>query len=119
VWIFGRNRLPPLARTLSICVVSLGTGGTFVLGVSGWRLLSGDHAAAFTRSAKLGAGVALVCTVLVIVTGDIQARLMVIDVVLMYLAARRGLGAGEGPPGQPGAPGEQTAQELVYFGGRP
>jgi cytochrome bd ubiquinol oxidase subunit I len=25
LWMFGRNRLPPLAHTLSICVVSLGT----------------------------------------------------------------------------------------------
>ncbi len=47
-----------------------------VLGVSGWQLLRGGNAAAFTRSAKLSAWVALVCTVLVMVTGDIQARLM-------------------------------------------
>src|SRR6201996_7249649 len=52
------------------------TGSMFVLGVSGWELLRGGEAAAFTRSARLSAGVALVCTVLVIVTGDIQARLM-------------------------------------------
>ena len=32
--------------------------------------------AAFTGSARLAAGVALVCTVLVMVTGDLQARLM-------------------------------------------
>ena len=25
LWMFGRDRLPPLAHTLSICVVSLGT----------------------------------------------------------------------------------------------
>ena len=25
LWIFGRNRLPPLVHTLSICIVSLGT----------------------------------------------------------------------------------------------
>jgi cytochrome d ubiquinol oxidase subunit I len=52
------------------------TGAMFVLGVSGWQLLRGGNVAAFTRSARLAAGVALVCTVLVIVTGDIQARLM-------------------------------------------
>jgi cytochrome d ubiquinol oxidase subunit I len=39
-------------------------------------MLRRRQAEAFTRSAKLGAGVALVCTLLVIVTGDIQARLM-------------------------------------------
>ena len=131
LWLFGRDRLPPLVHTISICVVSLGTvvsaffilaanawmqhpvgyriignkaeltdfwavlrnstlwaefshtvlaafvtGAMFVLGVSGWQLLRGGNAAAFTRSAKLAAGVALACTVLVMVTGDIQARLM-------------------------------------------
>jgi cytochrome bd ubiquinol oxidase subunit I len=52
------------------------TGAMVVLGVSGWQLLRGRHVEAFTRSARLAAGVALVCTVLVIVTGDLQARLM-------------------------------------------
>ena len=52
------------------------TGAMVVLGVSGWQLLRGRHVAAFTRSARLAASVALVCTVLVMVTGDIQARLM-------------------------------------------
>jgi cytochrome d ubiquinol oxidase subunit I len=131
LWLFGRNRLPPLVHTISICLVSLGTvvsaffiltanawmqhpvgyrvvghkalltdfwavlrnstlwaefshtvlaafltGAMVVLGVSGWQLLRGRSTEAFTRSAKLAAGVALVCTVLVIVTGDLQARLM-------------------------------------------
>jgi cytochrome bd ubiquinol oxidase subunit I len=131
LWLFGRRRLPPLAHTLCICVVSLGTvvsaffiltanawmqhpvgyrivagkaeltdfwavlrndtlwaefshtvlaafatGAMVVLGVSGWQLLRGRHVAAFTRSARLAAGVALACTVLVMVTGDLQARLM-------------------------------------------
>jgi len=136
LWIFGRNRLPPLIHTLSICIVCLGsivsaffiltanawmqhpvgyhivghgagrkaeltnfwavlrnstlwaefshtvlaafvTGAMLVLGVSGWQLLRRNtNVAAFTRSARLSAAVALVCVVLVIVTGDIQARLM-------------------------------------------
>jgi cytochrome bd ubiquinol oxidase subunit I len=131
LWLFGRNRLPPLVHTISICIVSFGTivsaffilvanawmqhpvgyrivgnkaeltnfwtvlgnstlwaewshtvlaafvtGAMFVLGVSGWHLLRGHNVAAFNRSAKLAAGFALVCVVLVIVTGDIQARLM-------------------------------------------
>ena len=131
LWVFGRNRLPRLVHTLSICVVSLGTivsaffiltanawmqhpvgyrivgnkaeltdfwavlrnstlwaefshtvlaafvtGAMFVLGVSGWQLLRGRHVEAFTRAAKVSASVALVCTVLVMVTGDLQARLM-------------------------------------------
>src|SRR6201990_2026488 len=114
IWLFGRHRLPPLARTLSICVVSVATvvsaffiltanawmqhpvgyrivgnkaeltdfwallgnstlwaewthtvlaafltGAMFVLGASAWQLLRGDHVAAFTRTARLGASVAL------------------------------------------------------------
>jgi cytochrome d ubiquinol oxidase subunit I len=131
LWLFGRNRLPPLVHTISICLVSLGTvvsaffiltanawmqhpvgyrvvghkalltdfwavlrnstlwaefshtvlaafltGSMVVLGVSGWQLLRGRSVEAFTRSAKLAAGMAFVFTVLVIVTGDLQARLM-------------------------------------------
>ena len=131
LWVFGRDRLPPLAHTLSVCVVSLGTivsaffiltanawmqhpvgyrivggkaeltdfwavlrndtlwaefshtvlaafvtGAMVVLGVSAWQLLRGRHVAAFTRSARLAAAVALVCTAAVMVTGDLQARLM-------------------------------------------
>jgi cytochrome d ubiquinol oxidase subunit I len=40
----------------------------------------------------------------------------VIDVVLMYLAARRGLDTEDEqrPPGRPGGPSEPAAQELVY-----
>jgi len=107
LWIFGRNRLPPLVHTLSICIAGLGsvvsaffiltanawmqhpvgyrivgnkaeltdfwavlrnstlwaefshtvlaafvTGSMVVLGVSGWQLLRGGNAVAFTRSAK-------------------------------------------------------------------
>jgi cytochrome d ubiquinol oxidase subunit I len=52
------------------------TGAMLMLGVSAWQLLRGRNVAAFTRTARLGAAVALVCVVLVIVTGDLQARLM-------------------------------------------
>jgi cytochrome bd ubiquinol oxidase subunit I len=52
------------------------TGAMFVLGVSAWRLLRGDHVAAFTRTAKLGASVALAGVVATMVAGDWQARLM-------------------------------------------
>jgi cytochrome d ubiquinol oxidase subunit I len=131
LWLFGRNRLPALVHTLSICVVSLATivsaffilaanawmqhpvgyrivgnkaeladfwavlrnstlwaefshtvlaafvtGAMVVLGVSGWQLLRGGNAVAFTRSARLAAWVALAGTVAVMFTGDIQARLM-------------------------------------------
>jgi cytochrome d ubiquinol oxidase subunit I len=38
LWIFGRNRLPPLAHTLSICLVSLGTivSAFFILTANAW-----------------------------------------------------------------------------------
>ncbi|HEY4702762.1 MAG TPA: cytochrome ubiquinol oxidase subunit I, partial [Streptosporangiaceae bacterium] len=52
------------------------TGSMFVLGVSAWRLLKGDHVAAFTRAAELSAGLGLLCVVATMVTGDWQARLM-------------------------------------------
>jgi cytochrome d ubiquinol oxidase subunit I len=52
------------------------TGAMFILGVSAWQILRGRNATAFTRAARLGAVVALICVVLVIVTGDLQARLM-------------------------------------------
>jgi cytochrome d ubiquinol oxidase subunit I len=52
------------------------TGAMLVLGVSGWQLLRGRNVEAFTRSARLAAGMALVSVIGVIVTGDLQARLM-------------------------------------------
>jgi cytochrome d ubiquinol oxidase subunit I len=52
------------------------TGAMVVLGVSAWQLLRGRQPEAFRRAARLSAGVALACTFLVIVSGDIQARLM-------------------------------------------
>jgi cytochrome bd-type quinol oxidase subunit 1 len=38
LWLFGRNRLPPLAHTLSICVVSLATivSAFFILTANAW-----------------------------------------------------------------------------------
>src|SRR5580692_11891909 len=38
LWVFGRNRLPPLAHTISICLVSLGTvvSAFFILSASAW-----------------------------------------------------------------------------------
>src|ERR1700691_1255118 len=52
------------------------TGAMLMLGVSAWHLLRGRNVAGFTRTARVGGAVALVCAVLVIVTGDLQARLM-------------------------------------------
>jgi cytochrome d ubiquinol oxidase subunit I len=37
-----------------------------------------------------------------------------IDVILMYLSARHGLGEDPHPPDGPAAPGEAPAEELIY-----
>ena len=52
------------------------TGGMVLLGVSAWKLLRGADTAAFARSAKLAAAFSLVAVLGVMVTGDLQARLM-------------------------------------------
>jgi cytochrome d ubiquinol oxidase subunit I len=52
------------------------TGSMVVLGVSAWHLLKGRHLDAFRRVAKMSAAIALVTALLVITTGDVQARLM-------------------------------------------
>jgi len=38
LWLFGRDRLPPLAHTLPVCVVSLGTvvSAFFILTANAW-----------------------------------------------------------------------------------
>jgi cytochrome bd ubiquinol oxidase subunit I len=51
------------------------TGAMFVLGVSAWQLLRGRQTGAFRRAARLAAGFAFVGTLLVIISGDSQARL--------------------------------------------
>ncbi len=58
------------------------TGAMFVLGVSAWQLLRGRragqsrHAGDFRRAARLSAWFALAGTLLVMISGDVQARLM-------------------------------------------
>ncbi len=52
------------------------TGAMFVLGVSAWKVLRQKDAEAFSRALGLSAAFAFVCVVLVIVSGDLQARLM-------------------------------------------
>ncbi|MEU4191709.1 cytochrome ubiquinol oxidase subunit I [Kribbella sp. NPDC026611] len=54
------------------------TGGAFMLGISLWHLLRRDAArtALFRPTAKLGAITVLVASVLVLVTGDIQGKIM-------------------------------------------
>lgn len=51
------------------------TGGMFLLGVSVWKLVRHGERP-FARAAKLAAAFTLVCVLAVMVTGDLQARLM-------------------------------------------
>jgi len=59
----------------TLCAAFL-TGGMFLLGVSAWKLLRDHDSEAFGRVAKMAAVFSLVTAILVIGTGDMQARLM-------------------------------------------
>jgi len=61
---------------LHVLCAALLTGGMFLLGVSAWKLLRDHDTEAFRRVAKLAAVFSFVTAVLVIGTGDMQARLM-------------------------------------------
>jgi cytochrome d ubiquinol oxidase subunit I len=68
------------------------TGGAFVAGVAMWRLLRHPDVdrAAYRTAAKLGAWMLVVSGLLVVVTGDVQARIMT-DVQPMKMAAAEAL----------------------------
>jgi cytochrome d ubiquinol oxidase subunit I len=68
------------------------TAGAFVAGVAAYRLLRhpDEDAAAFRRAARLGAATVLVTGLLVLITGDQQARVMT-DVQPMKMAAAEAL----------------------------
>jgi len=61
---------------LHVLCAALLTGGMFLLGISAWKLLRGRDKEAFGRVAKLAAVFSFVMAILVIGTGDVQARLM-------------------------------------------
>jgi cytochrome bd ubiquinol oxidase subunit I len=54
------------------------TGGAFMLGIALWHVLRGDkeRAALFRPAVKLGAITVLVASVVVVITGDIQGKIM-------------------------------------------
>ena len=68
------------------------TGGAFVAGIAMWRLLRHPEIdrAAYRTAAKVGAWMLVVSGLLVVVTGDIQARIMT-DVQPMKMAAAEAL----------------------------
>ena len=69
------------------------TGGAMVMGVSLWLMLKKKHAAdhsMYRRSARIGAWVSLVASIGVMVTGDIQGKIMT-EVQPMKMAAAEAL----------------------------
>jgi cytochrome d ubiquinol oxidase subunit I len=52
------------------------TGAMVVLGVAAWQMLKGRDVPIFRRAAILSSFVGLICVLLTITTGDLQARLM-------------------------------------------
>ncbi len=65
--------LVTVAHTLSAAFVS---AGAFVIGISAWHLARKSHVDVFRPSLKLGLVVALVASVLVVFTGDLQGKVM-------------------------------------------
>src|SRR4051794_20289057 len=60
-------------HTITACFV---TAGMFVLAISAWHLLRGRHTDVFRPSIRLGLLTVLIASLGVVVTGDLQARLM-------------------------------------------
>jgi cytochrome d ubiquinol oxidase subunit I len=73
-------------------VAALMTAGAFVAGVSLWRITRRpeEDAVAFRSAGRIGAGTVLVAALLVLVTGDLQARVMT-NVQPMKMAAAEAL----------------------------
>ena len=61
------------AHTITACFL---TAGLFVLAISAWHLRKGDHTEVFRPSIRIALVTTLVAALGVIVTGDMQARLM-------------------------------------------
>jgi cytochrome bd ubiquinol oxidase subunit I len=60
-------------HTITACLL---TGGAVLLAVSAWHLKRGNQVDVFRPSLKLGAWVVLIAGVGVLITGDLQARIM-------------------------------------------
>ncbi len=69
------------------------TGGAVVMGVALWHLrrpMVGEHRAMYRRAARVGAVVTLVASLGVVITGDLQGKIMT-EVQPMKMAAAEGL----------------------------
>ncbi|RJK97625.1 cytochrome ubiquinol oxidase subunit I [Vallicoccus soli] len=96
----GRARLTDIGAVLTnstvlvayphVITASLVTGAAFMLGVSAWHLARGNEVEVFRPSLRLALVVALVGSVGVAVTGDLQAKLMT-DQQPMKMAAAEAL----------------------------
>jgi cytochrome bd ubiquinol oxidase subunit I len=65
--------LVTFAHTITACFL---TAGALLLAVSAWHLRRGNQVEVFRPGLRLGAWVVLVAGLLVVVTGDVQARVM-------------------------------------------
>jgi cytochrome d ubiquinol oxidase subunit I len=61
------------AHTITACLV---TGGVFVLAISAWHLARGQHVEVFRPSIRIALVTVLIASIGVVLTGDLQARLM-------------------------------------------
>jgi cytochrome bd ubiquinol oxidase subunit I len=72
------------------------TGGAFVVGVSAWHLARRHETEVFRSSLKLGLWISLVASLLVVVSGDVQAKIMT-EQQPMKMAAAEALYANAAP----------------------
>lgn len=80
----SNTTLITVAHTLTACLV---TGGALMLSVAGWHLRRGNQPEVFRPSFRLASWVLLVAGLGVILTGDLQARLMTAEQPMKMAAA--------------------------------
>jgi cytochrome d ubiquinol oxidase subunit I len=71
--LFQSTTLVAVFHTLTAAFM---TGGAFVVGVSAWHLARRHETEVFRSSLKLGLWISLVASLLVVVSGDLQAKIM-------------------------------------------
>jgi cytochrome d ubiquinol oxidase subunit I len=72
------------AHTITACFV---TAGVFVLSISAWHLARGSHTEVFRPSIRIALVTVLIGSLGVVVTGDLQARLMTVQQPMKMAAA--------------------------------
>jgi cytochrome bd ubiquinol oxidase subunit I len=82
--LFQSTTLVAVFHTLTAAFM---TGGAFVVGVSAWHLARRHETEVFRSSMKLGLWVTLVASLLVMVSGDVQAKIMTAQQPMKMAAA--------------------------------